>query len=103
MNYPGADIKCVERVSSASECQQLCKQTDKCAKFSYLTDDFLDASARGRCCLKTDKVIAPEEIMGVISGSSECGNLCLIHYWHGILYSKFYLKWTVVGPNVFPL
>ena len=74
MDYFGGDIECIKE-KSVSECQQLCQQTDKCAKFSYLTNDFSEENRRTECCLKTDQAISPSHMKGVISGPKECGNL----------------------------
>ena len=99
--YPGGDIKCIQE-KSFSECEQLCKLSKKCAKFTYVTNNYIGTSKfilnnfgkrrRRECCLKTDEEVIqsfmqPKKLMGVISGPRECGKLLFIDYWHIILYS----------------
>ena len=78
-DFYGGDFKSI-KVKSESECQQLCKKTDKCTKFTYLNNHFPDVKRRGECNLKTGKLIDPTDLNGVISGQKDCGNSFLIHY-----------------------
>ena len=77
-DFPGGDLKMI-KVKSKSECKKLCQKTDKCAKFTYLSNHFPDVNRRGECNLKTDKLIEPTDLKGAISGPKDCGNLFLIY------------------------
>ena len=86
-DYPGGDIKCKKR-KSAFECDKLCKQTEKCAKFTYFTNNFPVKSRRNQCCLKANKHFATVELKGAISGPRICGKSLFINGMQSIILHK---------------
>ena len=74
LDYTGRNLKCIKEPSTA-KCQELCKKTVECAKFSYITDKYNGehgVAARGNCCLKPDIPSGLTKQPGVISGPKIC-------------------------------
>lgn len=74
-DYHGSNLAgCVKQDSEAA-CQNLCKETKGCHKFSYVTSSYngpYAPGARNNCCLKPAKFIPLTDQEGVTSGPKYC-------------------------------
>ena len=75
-DYQGANLNSgCNKMDNVSECQNLCKVTQGCTKFSYITDTYSGvhgAGARKNCCLKSAATMDLVDEPDVTSGPRSC-------------------------------
>ena len=92
IDHPGNDLNgdCGAQSDSwkrdtPEECHILCRDTDGCELFSWVSPDATWVQGRKRCCLKHSANSYPVSKAGIVSGPKDCGKYNARSYFTNII------------------